>query len=114
MKILVYYLLPFIFFASCSGNDIQIPENVLPKEKMVQILTDVQITEAAMLLQSNKGNISKTRIPDYYQFIFKKHQITEKQFRESFTFYIGQVELMDNMYEEVINEISKRQAEVVN
>lgn len=75
------------------------------------MLTDVQITEAAMIFQNSKGGIAENRVPDYYTYIFKKHKITEKQFRESFNFYVGQVELMDKMYEEVIIEISKRQAE---
>jgi hypothetical protein len=84
---------------------------VLPRDKMVAVMADVQIAEASIMFQNNKGNIVENRAKDYYRFVFDKHRITEKQFRESFSYYASKPELMEKLYESVINEISKKQAE---
>ena len=97
---------------SCSSSEVSIPSGILSRDQMVAVLTDVQVAEAAILYQNSRGNISESKAPEYYQYIFQKHHITEKQFRESFSFYVSQVELMDKIYEDVINEISKKQAEI--
>lgn len=103
-----------ILLQSCSTSQVEIPSGVIPHDKMVQVLADVQIAEATILYKSGKGDIGEAKAPAYYQYIFTRNKITEKQFRESFRFYLEQEELMNQLYEEVINEISKRQAEVVN
>jgi hypothetical protein len=110
----LFYPLLLIFFISCSSGDVTIPSDVIQKDTMVQVLTDVQIAEASLMFQNSRGMSTVGKAPRYYQFIFKKHHINEKQFRKSFSFYMDQPELMDKMYGEVINEISKRQAEVSN
>jgi hypothetical protein len=111
-------LICFIFFTmvllSCNSGEERIPGNILQKDKMVAVMTDVQIAEASILYQNSRGNIVENRAKDYYRYVFEKHRITEKQFRESFTYYTTRPELMDKLYEAVIIEISKRQAEQSN
>jgi len=107
-----------VFFSmvllSCNSGEETIPGHILQKDKMVLVMADVQLAEAAILYQNNKGNIVENRAKNYYRFIFEKHKITEKQFRESFTYYASRPELMDKLYEAVIIEISKKQAEQSN
>src|SRR5436190_14960235 len=113
-KNLILRIIFSMVLLSCNQSDETIPGNVLQKEKMILVMTDVQIAEASILYQNNKGNIVEAKAKNYYRFIFEKHHITEKQFRESFEFYSGRPELMDKLYEGVIIEISKRQAEQSN
>lgn len=102
------------FLMACGSDKIVIPEGVLKEDKMVAVLADIQITEASIMHKIGKGNYNGSNTPKYYQYIFNKNKITEEEFRRSFNFYVGQVDLMNKIYEEVITEISKRQAEVAN
>jgi len=105
----VCILISFCMF-SCASDKVEIPDGVLPVEKMVLVMADVQITEAAMMYRNSNGDFTDNKAPAYYQFIFSKHKISEKVFRDSFKFYSDKPELMDKIYEEVIIEITKRQA----
>jgi hypothetical protein len=110
MKKQFLFLACCFFLASCLSDEVKIPEGVIPRDQMVAVLADVQIAESVMSYKDSRGDITISKAPDYYQFIFSKYHITEKQFRKSFTFYSGQIEMMDKIYEDVIIEISKRQA----
>lgn len=94
---------------SCSKKEEKIPETVIPKEKMVLVLVDIHLAEAGSQFNvpfDNSTNIKQA----YYQFIFKKHKITYPQLMKSWTFYTEHPEIFSEVYNEVITELSKKQA----
>lgn len=110
-------LFPFLFaviaLISCGEKEatIEIPANILPKEKMVQVLTDVHLAEAEANLRTLPDSTSKE--PIGFQKIFDKDSITKKQYEESLTFYIDHPVLLDSIYTQVLNELSKMQGNAV-
>ena len=103
----------FFFLFSCKPKEAKIPAGILPKEQMVSVLTDVHLAEAALTLNT-KNDSAALVAAGYYNFIYQSHRITKKQFDESLDFYTKHPELLEKIYEEVINELSKKQAEAVN
>ncbi len=78
---------------------------------MVKVMVDVQLAEALIQNQSLNSNDSTKKIAaSYYKKIFEKNAISEQQFRESFLYYSHHLELLNKVYEDVINELSKMQA----
>ncbi len=120
-RISVYpnYLIPLflcflISMSACKKKQVEIPADVLKKEEMVAVLTDVQIAEAAINKQTEVGNFGPDYTAAYYNFIFSKHKITVDIYRKSMEWYTQHPELLDKVYEEVIIELSKKQSEVAN
>lgn len=112
MKKILFYSL-FAFFLSCKDQEeksISIPDHVLPKEKMVQVITDIHIAEAEINLNAIPDSAFKKSI--YFEEIFKEHQITKRQYEESLAFYIDHPEILNKIYEQVLNDLSKIQAEM--
>jgi hypothetical protein len=114
-KIALLFLCSWLI--SC-GNDtvVPIPDNVLSKEKMAQILTDMHLLEASMNL-----NIANTVVtvetPDMennVRLVLKKNAVTKEQYETSFAFYTAHTELLSEIYTEVLNDLSKLQAKVAN
>ena len=113
LPITVYFLLVF----SCGQKQATaIPSDVLPKEKMAQVMTDIHIAEAEKDLSGppdlpapQASPVSKATIN--FQKIFEKHKITKEQYDKSLNFYIEHPELLDKVYEDVLNELSKMQGE---
>ena len=103
------------FLIACSGNEeIKIPDTVLPEQKMAEVMVDVHLMEATMNLNiKNVDNVSSGTnvIPSVD--IFKKHHINKKQFDESYTFYTHNPELLVEVFEMVLNDLSKMQAEAM-
>ena len=109
-KILASLCLGGLFFISCSKKEEKIPENILPKEKMIQVMVDVHLAEAVIQSRNlNLNDSTKTIAAGYYKNLFEKNKINEQQFRESFLFYSHHLDLMNKIYEDVINELSKKQ-----
>lgn len=103
-----------LLLVSCSADtEVAIPDNVLPRDKMVQVMIDVHLLEATMNL--NVFNLDRTVSDNSPGFdVLKKNNITKKQFDESYDFYSQHPALLNEIYEIVLNELSRMQAETVN
>lgn len=101
-----------IFFFSCKEKASSAPETVLPRAQFVQVLADVYTVEASLLVRAMPSDSSKNYAAAYYQLVFKKNNVSEEQFRESLDYYMKDPKTMDEIYKEVITELSKKEAEV--
>lgn len=110
MKRIFLYLVLFISILSCS-DPVEIPVDVLPAKKMSEVLTDVQLIEAQIQMEQLERNDStKAVVYGYYKFIFQKHKITPEQFKTSFMFYSKHLDLLEHIYDDVLINLSKREA----
>lgn len=104
-----------ITLISCSKKEEKIPENILSKEKMIKVMVDVQLAEAAIQNRNlNMTDSTKIIAAGYYKNLFEKNKMSEQQFRESFLYYSHHLDVLNKIYEEVINELSKKQAVTEN
>lgn len=106
------YSLLLLLLSCKSDTGIVIPENVLSKEEMTSLMVDIHLAEAAMNLGSNPQSFSPTSVSIDAD-ILKKHHTTKQLFEESFTFYTEHPVLMNEIYQDVLNELSRMQAEVM-
>jgi len=84
------------------------PENLIPKDKMIELLTDIHLAEAAIFSKQKLGeNIDIVKY-DFYFFILEKYQISPEQFKQSFRYYQADLEVFDEIYMEVITLLSKK------
>ena len=104
---LIFALSIFLLACGEEQKQVAIPDNILPKEKMSQIIADIHIAEAEANLRTLPDSSSKETIS--FQKIFEKDSITKQQYEESLSFYIDNPELLNEVYEEVLNDLSKMQ-----
>ena len=74
------YTLCLVFILSSCGQDekpVVIPDNILPKEKMAQVITDIHIAEAENDLYTLPDSTSIEKLS--FQKIFDKNKITKVQ-----------------------------------
>ncbi|MGL4597233.1 MAG: DUF4296 domain-containing protein [Bacteroidia bacterium] len=127
-------LVLLVLAISCHNDEKKVtlpdePENLIAKEKMVQVLTDVHLLEAALSNHTSKnpsafpgvranGNeleeeasvVTVAKKIPYYD-IFKKHGVTRTQYENSINWYAAQPEVYNEMYADVITELSRRQTQ---
>ena len=111
MKKYLFHFLILCLLFSCSKTEVKIPEGVLSKNEMALLLTDVNIAQAAVANYSS-GDTVKFSMADYLPEILSIHHITPLQYDSSITFYSRHPELMSEIYDNVITELSKKQSEV--
>ena len=87
--------------AACTSNTIiKKPKNLIPKEKMVDLLTDIFLAEGG----DNIKNLNLQRGVNYFPLVFEKHQIDTTQFKESNYYYTSRID----DYDEILEKVDKR------
>ncbi len=109
MKKLTFIFILLIALVACKNEDAEnsIPPNVIPKEKMQKILVDMQLVEGALIYERSQGRISDSLRDYYFNSVFKKYKISNKQYDKSLNFYKDHLEVFDEMYEQVIKDLEK-------
>jgi hypothetical protein len=108
----LYLYTLFLAFAlfSCGSPEIKsvdIPSDILPKDKMAIVILDIHLAEAEASMRTLPDSTSTEKLG--YQKIFDKHQVTRAQYDASLTFYIEHPELLNEVYEIVLNDLSRMQ-----
>lgn len=122
-----------LFVSSCGSRKeekivlMEEPADLIAQDKMIQVLADVHLLEAALQyraphIQSRQPFTISPVEPQtvmalptdqktlpYYD-VFAKHGITRAQYESSLQWYMTDAKLYGAMYDEVINELVRRQA----
>ena len=100
-----------ILFQSCARIDGPVPKEFIAPDSMASILVDVHLAEAAANTAS-VNDLQRFSASDLYPVIFKTHHTDSIAFRKSFEYYQNHPKKLDKIYEQVINELSKRESEM--
>ena len=98
MKKYFLILISFIFLVSCDKNGIKEPDNLIEKDKMVDIIYDLTILQAMRGNFQAKLDSSNVNPANY---IYKKYKIDSVQFANSNRYYASDVASYNRMYNRV-------------
>ncbi len=94
---------------SCKQQNPKMPPNAIPQEKMVQILADIHVAESRV---ENRVIYPDTALMTFnraHSDILKQHGVTHDQFRETYDFYLQNLQQMDKLYEVIVDTLSTRE-----
>ena len=101
-----------ILICGCSNTTSEVntssPDWLIPEEKMIEILADINIAEGATY--SNQ-NAPRNRATDR-MFILKKYNIADTIFIKSHKYYCENPKVLERIYEKVIDRLSEMEASV--
>jgi len=100
MKRIGFFLL-VLFLTSCESKvSYTKPDNLIPKDKMVDLLYDMHLAIGTSNV-TNK-NLEKNR--NYLSLVYEKYGVDSVQFAMSNTYYTSNI----NDYEDIFKEVHKR------
>ena len=114
-RFLIVVCLCFLLVSCGQKKEIPSTEAAIPAdslispEKMIHIMADVHVVEAALMLQRNKDMESRTNADFYYQGIFKKNHISQSRFNQNLKYYSQNTSEFVKMYDKMIQELENRQ-----
>ena len=86
----------------------------IEREKMIDIMIDIHLAEAlANNTKLKREGVELKEIGEYYKDIIKVHQIDQEKFTMAFEYHTQRPNDFDLMYQELIDRMSKMQAEVI-
>jgi hypothetical protein len=88
------------------------PSGIISQDSMIGILVDIHVADAVADQRFGADKPNRAFINAMYEQIYKNHHITAAQYKESYKYYETHPAEMDKMYEQIITEISKREADI--
>jgi hypothetical protein len=102
----IHLIVVILFHYSCSEEKKDIPENIIGKEKMTLMLTDLCLME---------GAINIANIPSVHQNhqalkfnVYKQHNVTRAQFDSSLIYYCKHMDDFREIQSKVLEELNKK------
>ena len=97
---IIYITFLSLLLINCTSNTIiKKPDNLIPKNQMVDVLTDMFLASGG----ENIKNIHLQRKVNYFPLVFEKHHIDSTQFKESNFYYVSRID----DYEEILKKVVK-------
>lgn len=101
MKKISYIIFLGIFFIGCTSNTIiKKPDHLIPKNQMVDLLTDMLIASGAENIKNN----NLERNVNYFPLVFEKYGIDSTRFKESNYYYTSRID----DHEEILKKVDAR------
>ena len=110
---LFYLIVILLTVSSCSSfstEDTDVPADLIPRDKMIVILADMQITEAFLDDLRKTGIRTNDSSLLYFQKVFKKNQVSPLEFENSLLYYKKNLEQMDLIYTDVVTRLNELKA----
>ncbi len=105
----VIFTVLFMLLFSCVEKLVEKPDNLIPKEKMVNILNDMAILNAA---KSTDITILRNHGIEAMEYIYSKYEIDSVQFVESDFYYASLPQEYEAIYIEVEAKIEKEKERI--
>ena len=108
MKKIVLLIGLLSFVVACDKQAMEKPVNLIPEDKMVEILTDIAIYQAVEGYDPQKLTTNNVKLND---FIFNKYKVNAKVIETSNKYYASDVDGYKKLYAKVIDNLGERRKE---
>ena len=104
----LFFNIILLVAVSCASD--QTPETVMSEQAMINFLIDLHVTEATV--QNLRLNTDSAGVVFAAQekFLFKKHNISDSKFHDSYNYYLAHPIILEEIYGAVVDSISLRQS----
>lgn len=114
MRKCISILIVLVLVSACSTRP-KVPRGLPGEEKMAEILADVYQVESVLgqtRLSYNSGE--EDRVSGYYKYVLDKHQMSKAEFDTAMAWYSSHPVVLSDVYSEVVEILSRRDAELKN
>jgi len=96
-----------VFSVGCSQDtSVQLPEGILSKDQMVEVISDLQLLDAAQKSVSIDAKTQERMRDTSYVIVFNKYGTTATQFDSSLRTYARNPLILSELMEEVAKSIN--------
>ncbi len=111
MKQLLFCIL-LLSLIGCNETQAPKPKDLIPQDKMIEVLVDIHVADAVVEHKYGADHPNPALTSALYKKIYINHGITAEQYKTSYKYYEMEPDMMNKMYDKVITEISKKEADM--
>lgn len=107
----LFFSVGLFCFSSCTDVD-SLPEGILPKQAMVDVLVDIHIAESFVSNTQMSAQRTDKLFGKYEDVIFEKYGISDQQYQESHRYYLNHLEKFQDIYKVVVDSLDVRKSRI--
>lgn len=108
-----FFILMLILTACGKEKKSRVPDNIISRDTLPVILSDVYLAEAGLSSLSRQGDTVNKKIPLFYEAIFKKHNTSRARFDSSISWYSQHPKLLFEIYQDALDLLIRKQSETL-
>ena len=106
---LKYTIIAFCFLASCKEEAKVLPEYLIERELMFEVVSEIELTQALIKLKFTTQDTINSQ--ELYNQVYKEFNISEDQFNKSLAYYCSTPKGFEGIYIDAIELLSEKQVE---
>lgn len=107
------FLFILVISVSCKSDEVKIPKNVLSQEKMTNLLVEIHLSDALAADERIEDVKLLNEIKKaYFTSVLEQNGISMLDFEKSLVFYQKNLDLLFGVYEEVMEVLTKKEADL--
>lgn len=111
-RIIIRSLILLLFVTSCEEETSVRPSHLISRDKMVGILVDIHLTDAAYQSRRFSSELVKQfSESDFYYSVLRKHRVADSVFESSLIYYCSKPKEFEKIYTRVINKLTEMEQE---
>lgn len=109
-------LMPLLMaFYSCDEPVVEKPKNLVSRDKMINILTDIHLAEAIYQTRRfSNDRIMRLTDTDFYYSVLRKHNVPDSTFEMSLIYYTSMPKEYEKIYSRVLNKLNEMEQKFEN
>lgn len=85
--------------------------NIINEDKFVQVLTDIHMADATLIVKGFRIKADSVRVRKYYNDVLLEYNVTQKQIHDTFIYYTKNPRDFEKVYDKVSANIVKLEKE---
>lgn len=114
MRVFLLAVIIIVFSACTPKEKVQVakPKPFYNEAKMVEVVTDFRLAEAAVRQMIGYGENSTQLTEYYYNKVLEKNKITAEDFEANLKYYSSYPDQMHLIYSKVVNRLTEMHSEI--
>lgn len=109
---IVFLIAVTLMVAACEEPVVKKPRKLIPRDKMVEMLTDIHIAESVFQNRRySSEQILKFTEADFYYSILKKYNVADSVFEQSLIYYASLPIEYEKIYSRVLDKLNEMEQE---
>ncbi len=104
MKKIIPYLFLIVTFLSCAEKEAEKPKNLIPQDKMEEILYDLNFLQA---IRNTNYQVFQRKNINPEEYIYTKYNVDSLQFAQSNKYYVKNPENYEKMIDRIVERINQ-------
>jgi hypothetical protein len=111
-KNIILIIASAILLSACHEPVVEKPKNLVPRDRIVEMLTDMHIAESVFQNRRySSEQLFQFTEADFYYSILKKYNISDTTFEKSLIYYSSHPKEFEKIYSRVLNKLNEMEQE---